>query len=102
MTETLMTQRPTTETVSGRPFVMLTQNDCPQCERLKLMLDKPLRGQFGSQIQTVHRQEQAEEFSALVEQHGIQTTPALLHLPSGRVLLNTSGLGEVKNFLMQG
>ena len=86
----------------NRPFVMLTQNDCPQCERLKLMLDKPLRGQFGSQIQTVHRQEQAEEFSALVEQHGIQTTPALLHLPTGRVLLNTSGLGEVKNFLMQG
>ncbi|WP_019011868.1 hypothetical protein [Deinococcus aquatilis] len=102
MTETLMTERPSTETVSDRPFVMLTQNDCPQCERLKLMLDKPLRGQFGSQIQTVHRQEQAEEFSALVEQHGIQTTPALLHLPTGRVLLNTSGLGEVKNFLMQG
>ncbi|MFB9993187.1 thioredoxin fold domain-containing protein [Deinococcus oregonensis] len=84
----------------SRPFVMLTQNDCPQCERLKLMLEKPLRGQFGSQIRAVHRQEQAEEFSILVEQYGIQTTPALLHLPSGRVLLNTGGLGEVKSFLM--
>ncbi|UQN09674.1 thioredoxin fold domain-containing protein [Deinococcus sp. QL22] len=86
----------------NRPFVMLTQNDCPQCERLKLMLDKPLRGQFGPQIRAIHRQEQAEEFSALVEQYGIQTTPALLHLPSGRVLLNTGGLGEVKAFLTQG
>lgn len=83
----------------SRPFVMLTQNDCPQCERLKLMLEKPLRGQFGPQIRAVHREEQAEEFSTLVQQHGIQTTPALLHVASGRVLLNTGGLGEVKSFL---
>ena len=82
-----------------RPFVLLTQNDCPNCERLKMMLAKPLRGQFDDQILTVHRQHDADEFTALTAAHHIQTTPALLHLPSGRVLLNTGGLGEVQRFL---
>ncbi|TSA87930.1 thioredoxin [Deinococcus detaillensis] len=83
----------------SKPFVLLTQNDCPNCERLKMMLAKPLKGQFDEQIMTVHRQNDADEFAALTAAHFIQTTPALLHLPSGKVLLQTSGLGEVQRFL---
>ncbi len=82
-----------------RPFVLLTQNDCPNCDRLRMMLTKPLKGQFDEQITTVHRQHDEAEFAALSAAHHIQTTPALLHLASGRVLLNTGGLGEVQRFL---
>ncbi|GAA3997932.1 thioredoxin [Deinococcus rubellus] len=82
-----------------KPFVLLTQNDCPNCERLKMMLSKPLKGQFDDQIVMVHRQNDVDEFTALTAAHHIQTTPALLHLPSGRVLLNMGGLGEVQRFL---
>ncbi|MFK7602868.1 thioredoxin [Deinococcus sp. SM5_A1] len=81
------------------PFVMLTQDDCPNCERLKLMLEKPLRGQFESQIEVIHRQQQAEEFAALTKSSGVMATPALIHRASGKVLLTTGGLGEVRGFL---
>ncbi|QFP75214.1 thioredoxin [Deinococcus sp. AJ005] len=85
--------------VHPAPFVMLTQDDCPSCERLKLMLAKPLKGQFESQIEVVHRQQHAEAFFALTERSGVRSTPALIHRASGKVLLNTGGLGEVRGFL---
>ena len=80
-------------------FVLLTQDNCPNCERLKLMLARPLKGQFDSQIVTVHREQNATEFGALTEQYGVQSTPALIDRERGEVLRNTGGLGEVKNFL---
>ena len=79
--------------------LMLTQDACPDCERLKLMLDKPLRGQFAPLIRPVHRQGQPDEFESVVALYGVQKTPALIDTASGRVLLNTGGLGEVKAFL---
>lgn len=80
-------------------FALMTQNDCANCERLKLMLDKPLRGQFSDQIETVHRQEQPERFEALTQAHALMRTPALINLESGAVLLDTQSLHEVKRFL---
>lgn len=82
------------------PFVLLTQDDCPNCERLKLMLEKPLRGQFDAQIEVIHRQQHAGAFAALTRSSGVMGTPALVHRASGRVLVNTAGLGEVRRFLM--
>ena len=80
-------------------FVLLTQDNCPNCERLKLMLDKPLKGQFNDQIELVHREERSSDFEALVSEFGVQSTPALIDRERGEVLRNTGGLGEVKNFL---
>ncbi|GGR35974.1 glutaredoxin family protein [Deinococcus ruber] len=80
-------------------FALLTQDDCPQCTRLKRMLEQPLRGRFTDQIQVVHRQEHPGAFSELTAQHGIRSTPALLHLASGRLLTETGSLGEVSAFL---
>lgn len=80
-------------------FVMLTQDNCPNCERLKLMLDKPLKGQFNEQLETVHRREQTERFEELAQQYQVMATPVLIDLQAERVLTNTSGLGEVKAFL---
>lgn len=84
-----------------KPFTLLTQDNCPNCDRLKLMLRGPLKGQFDSQIQTVHRQSQPEAFEALTAQHHIQSVPALIDA-EGRVMVNLGGLGEVKAFLQRG
>lgn len=83
----------------SKRFVMMTQDNCPNCERLKLMLEKPLKGQFSEQIETVHRREQPDRFEALVGEYHLQVTPALIDLQTGKALLNTGGLGEVKAFL---
>ena len=85
-----------------RSFVLLTQANCPQCARLELMLEKPLRGQFAQQIERVHRQEHPGDFARLAERHGLRSTPALLHVASGTLLLNTGSLGEVSAFLRRG
>lgn len=82
----------------AKPFILLTQDNCPNCDRFKLMLKGPLKGQFDDQIQTVHRQSHPEQFEALTSQHHIQSVPALID-GRGRVLLNLGGLGEVKAFL---
>ena len=37
-----------------RPFVLFTQDQCPQCETLKRMLTLPLRGAFDNQIGRAH------------------------------------------------
>ncbi|GGM16807.1 thioredoxin [Deinococcus aerophilus] len=83
------------------PFVLLTQDHCPSCERLKLMLARPLKGQFDAQIEVVHRQQQPRAFAALTESSGVRSTPALIHRSTGRVLLNTGGLGQVRGFLLE-
>lgn len=94
-----MTDSIPTDPMPKAEVLMLTQDACPDCERLKLMLDKPLRGQFAPLIRPVHRQGQPDEFESVVALYGVQKTPALIDTVSGRVLLNTGGLGEVKAFL---
>lgn len=80
-------------------FILLTQDHCPGCERLKLMLKGPLKGAFDTQIETVHRESTASEFERWAEQYQIQATPALIDRESGEVMRTPGGLGEVKNFL---
>ena len=86
--------------MTERPFVLLTQDDCPSCERLKKMLAGPLKGQFDGQIEVVHRQHHPEAFSWWAQQHRIQSVPALLRR-DGEVMRGTGGLGEVRGFLQQ-
>lgn len=83
------------------PFILLTQDQCPNCERLKKMLAGPLKGQFDAQIQTLHRQSAPTDFEAVTGQYGVQSVPALIHRESGAVLRDTGGLGEVKAFLQR-
>lgn len=85
--------------MTERPIALLTQDDCPNCERLKKMLAGPLKGAFDGQIEVVHRQSSPERFSELAQTHQVQSLPALVH-HGGAVLLNTSGLGEVQRFLL--
>lgn len=83
----------------SKSFVLLTQDDCPNCERLKKMLAGPLKGQFDGEIETVHRQSEPERFIALVERFHVQSVPALIRVADGGQARVTDGLGEVKSFL---
>lgn len=96
-----MTEPAPTPDLSGRPFVMLTQDACPGCERLKKMLAGPLKGQFGSQIEVVHRQSDPETFEALSTQYGVRSVPALIRLSDQAQVRDPGSLGEVKAFLDQ-
>lgn len=90
-----------TDLRADRPFVLLTQDDCPNCERLKRMLAGPLKGQFDDQIETVHRQRQPEGFDRWVSHYDLRSVPALIRLADGAQVRETGGLGEVKGFLSQ-
>lgn len=80
-------------------FALLTQDNCPNCERLKLMLAQPLRGQFDAHIDVLHRSGHPEEFMALAREYRVQATPALIDRQFGRTLTQTGSLGEVRAFL---
>lgn len=90
-----MTDKPLTD----KAFVMLTQDDCPNCERLKKMLAGPLKGQFDAQIQTVHRQSAPEQFDQLTAQYNLRSVPALIRVADGMQVRDAGSLGEVKAFL---
>lgn len=63
------------------------------------MLAGPLRGRYDEDVTVVHRQSAPDTFQELAERYGVKTTPAVVHLPSGEVLLDTNSLGAVDTFL---
>ncbi|WP_205747040.1 thioredoxin [Deinococcus sp. KSM4-11] len=83
------------------PYILLTQEACAECERLKRLLAGPLKGHYGDRITVIHRQEQPEAFAHLAEQYELRAAPALLHVASGRTQRGKFGLGEVRRFLEQ-
>lgn len=87
--------------MTDKPFLLLTQDNCPNCERLKKMLAGPLKGAFDDQIELVHRQSQPEEFGQWVTRYDLQSVPALIRLSDDVRMRDTGGLGEVKGFLSQ-
>ncbi len=85
--------------MTDRPFLLLTQDHCSSCERLKKMLAGPLRGQFDDQIEVVHRQTRSAAFEQLATQYSLRSVPALIRRADGAQLRETGGLGLVKEFL---
>ena len=77
--------------------ILLTQDACPECDRLKLMLKGPLKGRYDGRIQILNRQDQPEAWARVAEASGVQKTPALI--AGERVLLRTESLHEVRTFL---
>lgn len=93
--ENTMPELPEPET----PFILLTQDDCPRCERLKAMLERPLRGHYRHAITSVHRQEQPELFYDRAETYGVRSTPVIIRLANGEVLRDVDSLSAVSAFL---
>lgn len=77
-------------------YVILTADDCPQCERLGKMLTK-LKAVDHKAITYVDKQ-QPELFNALVYEYGIKSLPALICRPHAQVLRDCSSLSTVQRF----
>lgn len=77
--------------------ILLTQDACPECDRLKAMLRGPLRGKYDARIQILNRQSSPEAWARVAEAANVRKTPALV--AGERVLLRTDSLHEVKTFL---
>ena len=80
-------------------FLLLTQDACPDCDRLKQMLARPLKGRYDGRIEVVHRTMQPEVFAEQVARHHLRRAPALIHPGSGALLTDTRALSEVIGFL---
>lgn len=85
--------------MSETPFILLSQDDCPRCERLKAMLERPLRNKYQYDVTVVHRQREPELFSEVAARYGVRSTPVLIERSSGAVLVNTESLSTVNAFL---
>ena len=60
-------------------IILLTKNNCPQCEKLKKMLNmNPKTKGILDKIKTVHELENPEEYEKLTDEYGILSMPALI------------------------
>lgn len=59
--------------------IILTKNDCPNCKNLKLFLKMALGDKYAPDIEEVHQVDHPSRFQALVAQHQITSTPALIY-----------------------
>ncbi len=58
--------------------IILTKDNCPNCQNLKMFLKMALRDQYKDQLREVHQINQKDEFKELVDQHRIMATPAII------------------------
>lgn len=59
--------------------IILTKDNCPNCQNLKMFLKMALRDQYKENLREVHQVHQAEEFTKLVAAHQIMATPAIIY-----------------------
>lgn len=59
--------------------IFLTKDNCPNCQNLKMFLKMALRDQYKDNLREVHQTSHPEEFNALITQHNILSTPALIY-----------------------
>lgn len=81
------------------PFLLLTQDNCPRCERLQRMLEQPLRGKYASLITVIHRQRSPHVFAAFAHKYALKSTPVIIDLKCSRVLSKVESLEGVRMFL---
>jgi glutaredoxin len=58
--------------------IILTKDQCPNCQNLKMFLKMALRDKYKDNLREVHQTSQAEEFASLVKTHTIMSTPAII------------------------
>lgn len=80
-------------------YKMLTQDNCPNCAKLKMMLEKPLKGKFDSVIEVVHRQENPEAFLAAVKENQVSSVPVIIDTETNEVLRDFSSGVKISAFL---
>lgn len=58
--------------------ILLTKNDCPQCNQLKMFLKFGLNSKYDNDIQIVNKEANAEEFEKLASLHNVLTLPTFI------------------------
>jgi glutaredoxin len=58
--------------------IILTKDQCVNCQNLKLFLKMALKDRYQDNLQEVHQTLHADAFQALVKKHQIQSTPAII------------------------
>ncbi|MEN9819725.1 MAG: putative glutaredoxin-like protein NrdH [Bacillota bacterium] len=59
--------------------IILTKDNCPNCQNLKMFLKMAMRDQYKDNLREVHQTQHAEEFAQLTKQHNIMSTPAMIY-----------------------
>jgi glutaredoxin len=80
-------------------YVMLTQDNCPNCDRLKLLLAKPMKGEYDDKIEIVHRQQNPDEFLTFVKEYGVASTPVIINTEEKTVMNRFDSGVQLKKFL---
>lgn len=57
---------------------ILTQDNCKNCELLKMFLKNGLGGSLDHKVEFIHKAEKPEEYAELVEKHSVMSTPFLV------------------------
>lgn len=58
--------------------LLLTKNDCPQCNQLKMFLKFGLNGKYDSDIEVVNKELNQERFDELTKQYNVLTLPTFI------------------------
>ena len=77
-------------------ILLVTQNNCPNCDKLKMFLKFGLKGKYDNYIKEVSKQNSENHFAEIVENNGIQSTPAII---IGDMVLKDTQPSKVKEFL---
>lgn len=70
-------------------MIMLTKAGCTQCASAKMILEKALNNKYNPYINFVQKEQQPEQYDAMVQQYNIMALPAFI-TPNGTVLRNAS------------
>lgn len=77
-------------------ILLVTQNNCPNCDKLKMFLKFGLKGKYDNYIKEVSKQNSENHFTQIIEHNDIQATPAII---VGDMVLKDTQPSKVKEFL---
>ncbi len=66
---------------------MITKDNCPQCNKLKMFLQFALNNKYKDDIHVVNKETNVDEYERLTSEHSILTVPVLI--ADGEVLSKT-------------
>lgn len=75
---------------------LLTQEQCPKCRQVELLLEKAFRNRYAAAVEVIRREEQPEKFHDLAQRFGIQATPVFI---AGEDVLRDPGLSNLERFI---
>lgn len=76
--------------------LMITKNDCTQCQRLKMFLQFALNNKYHNDIDIIDKESNEEDYNKLIEEYKVTALPVLIC--NGEILTRTEP-SLVVNFL---